>query len=635
MAERAPRSGLRSPLVLRYGDARSRNSRLVLVSIAVAVLAVFSLSGLFYLDLWRSTGQDLSRLLPGDTIAYVAVPPPEAARAYAGSLRRWAPAAEPGRVAGDSAQGDVFGLPLGLARDIVAATDGITLAVVPTRAGPAPMVFVELQDLLRRRRIIARLNPLLEPVARHVGFRIDAIRMPPWHRLLGADVAAPRVVQVNPFLVFAWGPPEGLNRFLEARVAGQSDAIRVRPGFRVVGSGREPDRIRALLDPNLAWALLTGGGSAPGGLLDDLDVAALTSTIDGEEEVLEVLTRLTDRETTERLALAFTPQRHELLFLAPEEAPWVLSVSSERPLAALAMLRETVARVARARPGRDALERVADRLSAIELEALVRLDMGETAAFAGELALIAMPAAGAADDEGGWLIVGRPAEPIAVEGALERLVPFVLGDEYSFGKVRDGAGFLHVARELGAPPRGGEVLVWRIREGLLELASDRETLDRFVAARRDGRTYADSVVAAEALSQLHDEAAVTLIVHPSAVRALRIPLATQVVARLRPDFRVAVSLRPELPWLSVQSNLGAWTSGVVAATGSPHHVSALSLIGMSGSCREAHEVMCAAFPGALPCRSLVLGRRELMARACEALVSGQDQVRGSDADAED
>lgn len=625
---RPPAARPLGPLAL--GDRRRRNARLALFQIAIGVLVVFTLSGLLYLDLWQSAGTDLSRLVPESATLFLTTPPPRAARAPALSLARWADPAALERALDETSylatapRGEVFGVPLDVAREILVSTDGLSVALLPTDHGPAPLLFVELRDLLKRRRVLARLNPLLDTVDRHVGFRVDAVRQSPWQRLTGLDATAPRVVAMEPYVIFGWGGDEALDRVLEARVAGETDALRWREGFELIGDVRDPQRIRALIDPTTLWAFAPGGTLPAGRLTSALSVLAVTADLADRDEHLQVRALLRDEARAERLGHALPSLPHALVELAPSDAPWVLSVVTDKPLSTLSMARDLLSGAAADLGLDDALRPTLERLSSIELEAIVRLDWEVAAAFAGEMAVIAMPRAAAGDGpEPGWVILARVEQPRVVEQTLERLLPYIVGDHYAFGKVLSGDGYIHYVRR-AAPDRGGlivaeDALAWRVEDGLVELAPSAAVLERFAVERRSRRTYADTGLARAALSKLPAQAAAVAVLGPSLVEVLDSPLLATMARRLSPDFRAAVTLSAGGRWLELDSNLGPWTLGTVIATADKAEVNAFTLPGLSPRCRAAHEAMCATWPDAVPCQPLVLGRLERIRQACERL----------------
>jgi len=630
-------AGWRMPAA-RPGARRIAPHRLILIEMAIAVLLVFAVSGILYLELWRGAAQDLTRILPATTLTWATSPPPRLAVDQVASLDRWrdGSAVTEGRAGYlDSAvDSEVFGLPIEQIRQLYRSADSVSFAVVPTGDGPAPMVFAEVRDLLARKRVTARLAPFLEPVDRHVGFRIDAAHRSPWLRFAGVERGALRVVSMDPYLVFSWGPPEGLEELLDARVGGESQSLQTRAGFWPRRSNADDGgALRAYLDPGALWALVAGDDEREEDarrLIDDLELVTATSRLTDDDEVVDLRALVRDQEDAERLELSLVNRRHELIDLAPSDAPWVVSLITERPLATLSAVRELVLRLGQdLGAAGDELRGLADGLSSIEIEAIVRLDWEVAAAFAGEVAYIRLPPAPGRDaaegdaPEDDWAIIARLARPRVVEQTLDRLLPFILGDAWAYGEVVEDGGRLHVVRAADAGEEGAvatpEALAWRVDGPLLELAPRVEHLERLRLFRQSGQTYGDTGLARRALEALPDESAAVVVARPDAVAGPDTPLLTTIASRLSPDFRVAVTLRAEVPWLRATSNVGPWSVAAAVASASRDEVNAFTLRDLDPRCREAQMAMCRLYPDAVPCQPLSLGRGERIRRACEAL----------------
>ena len=644
-----------APAARRAPPARGRRAtapRVLLVEIALGVLLVFGVSGFFYRDLWRRAAEDLPRLLPERTLTWATSPPPRLALDRVSAFARWrpatpfdpvAPTVAPSDAPGASRlpffdnepDGEVFGLPLEQIRQLYKTADSVSLAIVPTEHGPASMLFVEVRDLLARKRVIARLAPFLEPHHRHVGIRVEAVRRSPWLRYAGDDLAAPRVVSLDPYLLFAWGPAAGLDDLLEARVGGESEPLAARPGFVRPPRGDGTDGALSLhLDPAALWSLIADPNArdAQGAHLAlELEVLSGRARFVEDDENAQLRALLAPGDLSERLGQTLFNHRHELLDVAPASAPWVVSAIVERPLATLSTLRELALRL-----GRDldasgsTLRALGDRLSALEMEAIVRLDWEVATAFAGEIAAMALPPApgsppGTAPDPADWAVVARFARPLVAEQALERLLPFLLGDAWSFGTVHAHGQPLHLVRPAhagaeGTPPTS-EVLAWRVDGPLLVLAPRAELLDRLSLLQRSGQTYGDGRLARNAFAHLPDDSAIAAIVHPSVLIAPggEASFLSTAAARLHPDFRLAFALRAELPWIELSTNVGPWTLAGAAAQATREEIGAFTLTDLDPRCREAHLAMCALYPDAVPCRPLSLGRSAHIRRACRAL----------------
>lgn len=612
---------------------RKSDQRQLLTFIGSAIVVLGIVLGVAYLRLWTTASEDLTRLLPASTRAYLSSRHPWTGLTAAMELGRWADpeelrrrALEEGTLASQSG-GDFGGLPLDLVRELLRDMDSMELAVVPTPDGGSVMLFVDIRDLLRRKRVIARLQQLAEAIDRHVGFRIDAVHQGPWTRFAGASQSPPRVVVMDPWIVFSWGAPRGLEDLLAARVGGRHDAIYRRPGFVTPGGeGKGEDRdtdddgddeLRFVIDAASAWDLLSSTPEdrpRPGGLVEFLDLLTFRDLIQGPQEVTELTAEMSDGALAARWRGALVAGQHELGRLAPADAWFVASVTTDDLHRLAPVVRELGFRL-----GRDFAPTAELDTSMIALASAFDKLPSEP----GEIAIVALPAVPSAPaDRMGWAVLVRSAGLDQAEAAFSAELAAGLGTGYAIGDVADHHGPAPSRLHLAVPHRPGEPpLAWRVRHGLLELAPDRATLDRLETARRAGRTFANHPGLGAARAGIRTPAAVEFIGQRDLLAQTGVPWLALVAPRLSADFLLVASLDVTGDHLALQANLGAWTIAMAVASATREEVEAFALPGLDDRCRAAHAAMCQAWPDAVPCRPFTFGRRERIRGACAALAT--------------
>jgi len=603
-----------------------RPQRTLLIVIASAFVALGVILGLVYLRLWTRASEDLARLLPDTTRAWVSSPPPWVGVIQALRLDRWVDrgAIEAGLLRtgylASGRTGEIAGLPVDLAREMLRGMDAVEIALVPAAGGVTAMVFVELRDVALRKRVVGRLQALTETVSRHVGFRIDAIHQSPWQRFTGIDPEPPRVVVMDPWIVFAWGEAQGVEDLLDARVGGRRDAIRKREGFLERGDRRE---VRAVIDAASLW-LLAWAAAEPDrlpppvpddGLVEFLGLLTFMGRIEGPDDVAEVVAEIADHELAARLRAAVAPRPHELLGLLPADTLIAASVTSD-DFARLAGVATELAR---------RLER--DLAGTGELPALVAalLDaLGALGAPGGEVAVALLPGAEAGAPTT-WVGLLRPTtgDAATLEATLSGVVPERFGDTYAHGVALVDDVVIHAEVPLSSmDPARSPPLVWRMRAGLLELGPDRATLERLAIARASERTLGRSGALALARRSLPAEPAAELVIDPTLLSGIDTPLLGLAARRLDPRFRMIVALTLDGDAVRLETNLGAWTIATAIASAPRDEIESFALPGLPPACRAAHFAMCRLYPDAVPCRPFSIGRRARILAACEALQRG-------------
>lgn len=598
-----------------------RQPRLLLVVIAGAFVVLGITLGVVYMRLWTRASEDLSRLLPQTTRAWLSSPAPWLEVMHTLERDHWA---DPNGLTQDLVErsylastgqtahtGEIAGLSVDLARDILRGMDAFEIAVVPTTEGATTMIFVEIRDLLVRRRVIERLQPLTEAVSRHVGFRIDAIHQSPWQRFTGIDPEPPRVVVMDPWIVFAWGAELGLEELLDARVGGRSDSIRKREGFRERG---DPNDFRVVIDAASLWQMTHGAldpDTTPpivpsGGLLELLGNVELVGHPD---DTAELGVDVDDRELAARLRRALTPRAHPQLGKVPNDAIVALSFTSDDLARLSDVLRELALRLSRDFMPALAPGPLSDRL----LSAMTELETG------GEVTLALLP--GALDAPLEWFVTVTPDDdPLAVEGLLARSLARRFGNTYAHGEavVDDLRLHAEVPLEPGLPS-----LAWRVRAGVIEVAATRETLSRAAIAEVSRRTLADSGRVARAWRGLPGATGLAVVVDSRVLGALDQPMLDLVASRLDPRFMLAGAADVVGDQIVLRTNIGVWSFATSIAAATRDELESFALPALDPACRAAHFAMCRVYPDAVPCRPFSIGRRARILAACEALRRGR------------
>lgn len=595
------------------GPSDKSVERRLMTAMALAIVAMMAALGVVYLTLWARAADDLTRLLPASTRAYAAAPAPWASITRTVALPVWqdrerleAQVLRDGYLAGERA-GEIAGLPVESVREILRNMDSVEVALVPTGEGDALLVFVELRDTTQRKRVLARLAPLLETVDRRVGFRIDKLRRRPWQELVGAGIEPPRVADLEPWLVFAWGAPSGLDELLEARVEGRRDALHRREGFTLDASGLGD--LQLAVDAGSAWSLFTDREPPPGGLVDYLDLLTIEARAGEIADHVMLRAEITDRDFARTLTRGLQAGDHDLLARAPADALFVVSATGSDLGALVEVVRGLAFRLQRD------FEPSADMTSEL-LVAAGRLPEG-----GGEIAIVGLPVAG---DAIAPLVLVRAVGPAgastpadALEERLAATLPQRFGDGYAHGEVIHRGTLLHLeiphALDDDSPPLE-PVLAWRQRDGVIELASSVALLDRLAAAPPISPTRL-----AAARRGLPASSALVAIGDRRLLERSSNPLVRLVTARLKPDFAFGVALDALETHFELRANVGLWTLATAVASASRSEIDGLALAGLEPRCREAYDAFCTLYPNAVPCSPFTFGRRERLEEVCRRL----------------
>ncbi len=592
---------------------RSAERRLM-TAMALAIIAMMGVLGIIYLALWASAADDLTRLLPASTRAYAAAPAPWPMMTRVLAMPIWRdPETLQSQVLRDGylaaeRSGEMAGLPLDTVRELMRGMDSFELAIVPTAEGDSLLVFVEMRDTTQRKRVLQRLAPLLETVDRRVGFRVDKVRRRPWQMLVGADVEPPRVVDMEPWFILSWGSPTGLEELLEARVEGRADALLRREGFTWDTANERG--LRLAVDASSAWRLLAKADEPPpGGFFEYLDLLTIEAAAD-TFDILSVRAEITDRDLAAMLVRGLRKAPHLLPGSAPSDALFVLSATGDDLSALVEVMRGLAFRLQRDfEPSADASSAVANLIAAA-----ADLPVG-----GGEIAIVGLPVQDGDAAAFAPLVLVRT---LAVDDLAERLaerLPNRFGDDYAHGVVQHQGMPLHLEiahAEEGTSGPPDVRLAWRIRAGVLEIAADVATLDRFAST---AETLTRTPRLSAARRGLPAEAAIAFIADRRVLDRPDAPLLELLSHRLRDDFNFGFTLDAIDDHLQLHSNLGLWTLATAVASGSKAEIDTFALPGLEPRCREAYDAFCTLYPDAVPCRPFALGRLSRIQAVCAAL----------------
>lgn len=612
-------------------DNRVERRRLLNL-IGVVAIGLSVVLGVFYVTVFRAAADDVSRLLPDRTAAWLAGPAPWSRLELVLGQSRWRdPEALRRAFSGGTlgeARGDVAvaGIPEALFRELVRAMDSFEVAWLPPpdgESGASVLVFVGIEDPIRRKAIVARLAEHTTVVERHVGYRIDAISENLMQRWAGSGPRPPRVVLMEPWLVFAWGAGRDVEDVLDARVGGRADAIRRRPGFEAA-LDRE---VRGAFDVAELWGVVTTP-EAPstakpmpaGGLLEALSLVSFQGDLDEQGEVLRVGASVEAPELMETLGEALATLPHELAALGPPDATMAVSATVS---SVAGLVRMMLALSSHLEPELARGLRVGGRRAAVDPLPLITRAAG--AAIVGAAGMLADPLEVAfftlPDRDGNgpsWVALFRSENPVRLEGGLATAIGGALGDDHALGEVATPGGPLFVA----TTPDERPVLAWQARLGLVEVAPDRETLARLETLRSSDSTFGRAHRVAAAEGGLPSDRAVTLWIPSGTLRASPEPLLSVLGRQLADDFPWVLTMTPTRDRLVVNSNVGPWTlvGALVGATS--QELDVLFLPGLPGLCRKSHEAMCAVWPRSPSCRPFELGRYPRIRHACDRLGAG-------------
>lgn len=595
------------------------SARTLLNTIAFGILALSAIMGIVYLDVWQGASEDLSKLLPASTRTHTTTQNPLAGLERGLTLETWRdPAAMRQAVThsglwarereADAAARpcpacqltDLAGIPIDVARELLAATDGLEVALVPASDGVGLLLFVELRDPTARKRILTRLRPSLETVDREVGFRIDRLRPRPWASLIGFDVDPPRFADMEPWLVFSWGTPTPLEELLSARVGGRHDVLRRR--FKRASPKRTSETsLSVVIDARSAWQIATGTEPRTGGLIEYLDLMTLTARVAEAQDPLELQVEVSDRELAQRLASALSKGPHPLLQRIPAQSLLALSLRGDD----LPVLGTTTAQLLNllardAGLGLDGDAPLSAVLALLDLPPTLDALLAELPSAPGELVFALLPGR-SPDAPLEPVILLRSSTPDAAETALTMAIPRWLGDGWAHGEVNHGGRQLYLER----PHSAGPSLAWWLRDGVIEIARSAEVLERLDApplevAGLDSSSGIAAVFRSELLPDSH-------------------PLTALLKDRLRDDTLVLATLDASADRLTLRSNTGLWTLITALASASPRELDALLLQHLPPACRAAYEAFCELYPRAAPCQPLALGRLPHIEAVCEGM----------------
>ena len=602
----------------------NQNPRRLLIAIAIALIVVFVLGGFAYRAQWLRAGEDLSKLLPGSTWAYVASEAPTTPVTKAMALPVWT---DPGELQRDSIQqgylaahlaGDIVGLPSVFARRLFESMNSLGIALVPSGDGATLLAFVRLDDPVARKQATARLREWAVPADRQVGFRIDRVARPLHSGGASPSQDGPFAVEMAPYLVIGWGSREGLADVLDARVAGLSGALRDRrsgPRFTPQATTRG---LRGVLTPPAITTLV--GAEALAGV----DMLRLESQVDPDGETLSIV--LVHDEGAAR-ALKKQPLFGDgepgsdftrLLAAAPASAIVTASTNNADPTRLVSTLKELVARAAPLAEHLPGYATLKARTEAAEVEVLSRVAGQGAAAFTGEavFSLFHLPAA-PEQRRLVWHLTLEVRDPEAASLVVARVLPGVFGRDYAFGEVLADEGPIWFVRQTAPDGLGGPTLAWRTVGNMLHMAPTVADLDR--AAGLAATNPLEASTAWQRIKRFTgDHADAVLVAKPAALAISNSPLAAALRQRLAPDYRFVLTVDAAPSQTRLRANLGPWALAAVLATSDRAGFDLITLTHVSPACRRALELMCQRYPDAWSCHPFHLGREAIVKAACQA-----------------
>lgn len=605
----------------------------LITAIAVGTLAVGVALGVAYQQVWEGASTEVTRLLPASSQAFARAPDPLGQLDASTAMPRWH---NPGRLSSQAdtlgvlaaqSTGRAAGVPIKLIRRALEGASKVEVALVPTTRGVSALVFIETATVLERRRLMAQAGPILETVDRQLGYDISRVTggfgPVPWRE----SPLPIHVSVIEPYVVACVGPVDALSDLIQAKVSGLSQPLRAREGFGRAEQGAPEDGLWLYADPgNLFDALggedLEDGATRRALLVDTVRGISVGARLDAQtgEDRLELRAELAASDTLPRFDSVFPAGRHELLALAPVDAPFVVGLSLTEPIKTLGALRDMLAAT------EEQLDRPLDLIPGLFdssqtrelLELALRLGGELFYAYEGETMIFGMP-----DDPGAgrgqWAIVSRVREPDFVAEALSRLLPYVLGDGMAYGIVADGDRPLHLVRSADPKRPAREVLAWRVRDDLLEMAPSSRVLEQLARIQRREETLG-AAAGGRRLASIRaaapEQSLGVVVLEPSLLAGLLGETGAYVAGRLRPDFTWVVGVDVERRALRLSSNVGLWTiAGALAAADRPT-LNRLILDDLPRDCLVALDQLCEAWPRTALCHPLTPGREAVIKDGC-------------------
>lgn len=650
VVDRLPGPFDRRPVQLPTDVRRTGPSR-VSTTIAVATLVIGVIVGAVYERFWQTASHEVERILPASTLVHVHGFSPPSGVASAMTMSHFAEVSATALLQRSLEQ--LPELSVGPFFDLFASADDLHFAMVPGPDALGFLVLVEVRDAQKRRRYEDRLTQLMEPVDRQLGFTIHALKAPtkttPW----APETLPLRMVAMAPWVVFNFGSPETLTDLLNARVAGTTRPIRTRVGYSRMAELR-PDKaggVLAYLDPGALHDALRARDkeTLPGAvieirralLVDGIEAFTANSKIVKStpggvtSESLEVAAHFAKNDNWPPLTEIFSAGDHDWVRDVPADAEWTVSIALQPPDALGTSLSEIATRIQQEFGRALQISPVDEPLNSLELSqvqsSLGRPEVVEAMDNFQGLVRLSRLAAGDAElhqapPSKRWLLAAKGASPQGLEVAAATLSAALARDAYAIGTLQTPDGVLHVAisqapmeAELDAalpvaPPT--EVLSWRVRGSLLEIAPHRDVFKVVDRATVDGRTLADDP--SWSTLNIPEDAAGAVVMSPSMLSETG-PVGAALTAALRPDFRLTAELRVAPRDARLTVNIGAWT-GLIALARAPRRiVDRLVAPALPETCRDAFDAVCALLPRLPSCRLLEPRRAAMLSRACQHL----------------
>ena len=622
------------PVVLPTED-RPTQHRGMVITIAVLIVLAGATAGVIHREVWQDVGADVTRLLPASTPLYAHANRPWARIDDALTLDRWRDRAAVNHAAAtsgllaDGLPGRLAGVPLAVVRKAALAADAIRVARVPTAAGTATQVFLEVEDPWARGRVMAALSPYLESVDRVLGYDIMALigtrAWLPWT----TETPEARIVVMDSHIVLSVGPADALTELLRARTTGRSQPIARRTGF-AEGAAHALARRQtvgwAFIDPPELYDLLAtripalAGAALRFRVFAAERVRAITarSELTGGDDRLE-LRLVTEPSVVLRAMEEATrgPVDHALLHRLPLEPVAAISVALSDPrefLSRVALIGRVLG-AALGVEGADPIGPTATWPALVDVLASSAL-VASGGALTGQAVLALHP--GKAGP--GWVLTVACRDAALAEVQLGQLLESTLVDHgWAVGTVRDGdRGDAEVPLHLLRHTADGRTWAWRRAADLLVFAPDTALLAEACRALPDQRAAAARLALRRALRNLRDDPIVA-IGDPTALPTPHPHWLALARSLLAGDFRAAASMSFDDHGIVVRSNLGLLTVLAVIAGSPPPILDELALADIPARCRTAFTSLCAGATTSPLCGTLQPGRRALIERACARL----------------
>lgn len=634
------------PVPLPSEDRPTRSPRRLAIWIAAMVLVGAAGGGLLYQQLWQEVSDDATRLLPASTTVYVDVHHPWHELTTTMKLDRWRDrdalelSNQTQGLLADGLGGRLAGVPFTAVRRAAVAMERLRIAAVPSARGTSWLVFIEIPDPWARQSVLSQLAPRLVTQERLLGHEIQSLKSDPrW--LPWTERNEPlRFLELEPWLVVSIGPADALYELLHSHVAGRSQPLRKRAGFP---DDSDPIRGQAhwsFISPGAAfdalsttvWAQHADPVALRGLMLDILRGLTLSGDVSEGDDLLTARLELERSNLLAQLGHALAPVPDKLLKRIPDDANVAVALSigsideilrivdtfADGDLSALTTLGLQPATISAG------LKHVLRALQQTTGPSLSEIFTGDVL-----LTHLADPPGPVGAGTSRW-VLGLPVHQEApADRYLSTALRQVLGDDWTYGALFDDATSppLHIVREarLWSEPEGSATppphrFFWQIVNGMLVLAQSEDLLTAF--NRTDAGPLVGPVQLARqrALRSLRRDSPLIILAHPGQLAAaLDSPWSDVLFAPLSTSFYTAATMDIGPAHLSMQANIGVWSSLVALTTTDRLAVDSLMLSDLSSECVRAYLALCASRAVGPICEAFQPGRKAALAEICGRL----------------